>query len=973
MEREEKMDCWTFLGIEATEDEEAIRKAYLERLPGYHPEEDAEGFRQLRKALEEALKEAKVLGEKQGAKENLGFVQSEMLGREEIQDFLKQAETIYQDYGRRILPEEWKKVVDAPICRELETQREAGWAFLGFLMDHFHLPHSCYQVFDQAFGWTEDEDELYNHFPEGFLDYLYDRIREEDSFRYDIFEIREGFDYDEFCEQFFCLRTALGEKKREAVEEILGKLDAMGMEHPDVSLLRVRHEAMQRGNEKYAWELAKELFLKDGENPGTRYWYVRTSLDYQDSGADMDALGELIKSLIEKEPEFAGYWQLMGDYFHRQGEISQALMCYRRAKECSGDRWEYIEEQIVDTALELSEEMEKDPEFDDWWQLAGVCHLAQRYERVRELLEDKEPDEEQRMSWLFMMAESCHETEDYELAANYRQEIWDSFEGQERPFQMYVDLAQENKMAGDTQRALEIYELAEEEYPGEPEIYYRRAEILSNEGLLAEAERLCNKALEIGFHRNAFNLRMEILLDRDQYKEVKESAEEIFKQGYISAQIRYYYARALRGLEEYEKAEEILKELVEHTGEIGVLCQEYAAVCSALDRPEEALSWIEKAIEDQDSSVRRYMKGQYLHDLERYEEEAAWYRMMMSQGLDNYYIHYRLAKVFQSQYEFEKAEEGFRKALERDNTYGLAWDSLGDVLQEQGKWEAAAEAYEEGWKNGNFQAIRDLCRLMKRTHQNERALEYLKQGLEKQPNDSSLLLIQAKVLRTQKKFSEAVLCFGRYMEVKPSQTSFAYREIALCWERAKDYDKAEEYYRRAVDYEPGVARNWRSLGHYFADREQYEEAVPYLEKSVEIAPDSTFGWMKLGEMYEKLGRTQEAFQCYERSLENYKIEIASDPRSCCDLEGMADVLIHMGRLDEAEEILKQVQSLQNGVFTCNSPICYEGMEDMAKLEEKKGNLEKALEWMEKAGEYSVTDYYPKEIARLKKAIEEANT
>ena len=87
MEREEKMDCWTFLGIEATEDEEAIRKAYLERLPGYHPEEDAEGFRQLRKALEEALKEAKVLGEKQGAKENLGFVQSEMLGREEFWEF----------------------------------------------------------------------------------------------------------------------------------------------------------------------------------------------------------------------------------------------------------------------------------------------------------------------------------------------------------------------------------------------------------------------------------------------------------------------------------------------------------------------------------------------------------------------------------------------------------------------------------------------------------------------------------------------------------------------------------------------------------------------------------------------------------------------------------------------------------------------------------------------------------------------
>ena len=57
------------------------------------------------------------------------------------------------------------------------------------------------------------------------------------------------------------------------------------------------------------------------------------------------------------------------------------------------------------------------------------------------------------------------------------------------------------------------------------------------------------------------------------------------------------------------------------------------------------------------------------------------------------------------------------------------------------------------------------------------------------------------------------------------------------------------------------------------------------------------------------------------------------------------------------------------VYTCSAPICYEALEDMAKLEEKRGNLEKALEWMKRAGEYSVTDYYPKEIARLKAAVE----
>ena len=123
-------------------------------------------------------------------------------------------------------------------------------------------------------------------------------------------------------------------------------------------------------------------------------------------------------------------------------------------------------------------------------------------------MENREPDEEQRMTWLFMMAESCHEQEDYELAAELRQRLWDAMDEEKRPLRLYVDLANEYKLADDTQRAMEIYEQAEERFPGEPEVSYRRAEILSNDGFLDEAKRLCDQALESGFHRDAFNLRM---------------------------------------------------------------------------------------------------------------------------------------------------------------------------------------------------------------------------------------------------------------------------------------------------------------------------------------------------------------------------------------------------------------------------------------------------------------------------------
>lgn len=963
------MSCWTFLGIEPTEDEGEIKRVYLEMLPLYHPEEDPDGFRKLRMALEEALREAQRLKQERENGDS-GFCESEMLGRGEIQDFLKKAEEVYSDYECRICPQKWEDVLSMPVCQDLESQREAGWAFLGFLMNHFHLPHSCYQVFNKTFGWTEDEDELYNHFPEGFVTYLFDRIQVEDTFRYDILKVPEGIDCDDFCEAFFTLRRAIGEKDRETVEATLKKIDEMKVIHPDLQVLRIRHEAMQRGHEQNAWEMAKELFARDGDNPATSYWYVRTSMDYEDSDTEAETLENILRGLLDKDPECAGYWQILGDFMRQQGDLSQALTCYKRARDHVEERWDYMEEQIADTARELSIQMEKDPDFDDKWQLAHICWMGERHERVREILEGMEPTEEQKEAWLIMMAGSCHELEDYEEAVNYRQQIWDFYEEKARPLRLYLDLAEDYKLCGNTQRALEVYQSAEEVFPEEQEILYRQAQIMSDTGRLEEGLTLCNKALELGFHPDPFNLKMEILLDLESFQEVKELAENVLKQGYEGAQIRYYYARALRGLEENDQAEKVLKDLVEQTKGAAVVCQEYAGLCYDMDRTEEALEWIEKALKEQDTPVRAYMKGRYLHDLKQYQEEEMLYRQMMDKGLDGYYIYYRLGRALESMHRYEEAETAFRCSLDRDSVNGMAWDGLGDVLQEQGKWEEAANAYEEGWKNGNFQAIRDLSRLMKRTNQNEKAIRYLEEGLKKQPDDGSLLWIYASVMRRLKKYEEAVRLLGRYMEVKPSEVCSAYREIALCWEKAKDYEKAREYYQRAIDHEPENARNWRVFGKYYADVEKdLEKAVPLLEKAVQLDDDSTYGWMKLGEVYENLGRSQEAKDCYEKSLKNYRHELEDDPEDCCTYEGIADVLIHMGRLEEAEEMAKKAMSLQFSVFTCNGPACYESMEDMAKIQEKQGNLKGALEWMEQAGKHSVTDYYPKEIARLRAALE----
>ena len=48
-------ELWTVLGLEATKDVSAIKRAYAERAKTCHPEEDPEGFMKLRQAYQAAL------------------------------------------------------------------------------------------------------------------------------------------------------------------------------------------------------------------------------------------------------------------------------------------------------------------------------------------------------------------------------------------------------------------------------------------------------------------------------------------------------------------------------------------------------------------------------------------------------------------------------------------------------------------------------------------------------------------------------------------------------------------------------------------------------------------------------------------------------------------------------------------------------------------------------------------------------
>ena len=91
---------WNILGITPTSDEDVIKTAYRGKLVSVNPEEDPEGFKELRQAYEEAVSWAKKAKKKKNP----------------LEQWMYEIEQIYENLYRRIDADEWEGIFENEIC-----------------------------------------------------------------------------------------------------------------------------------------------------------------------------------------------------------------------------------------------------------------------------------------------------------------------------------------------------------------------------------------------------------------------------------------------------------------------------------------------------------------------------------------------------------------------------------------------------------------------------------------------------------------------------------------------------------------------------------------------------------------------------------------------------------------------------------------------------------------------------------------
>lgn len=227
------MNYWNILGIDPTENNSEIKKAYAQKLKMYHPEEDPEGYQKLREAYDSALKYARRMSSPSlsidsipddNANLNADLIEETVIEpdsrffshtlsmqdnltksndqEKQIEELMVKVETLYNDFFSRIVPSNWESLLNSNVMWNINSRKTLEYKMLDFFADHRHLPQKVWMLLNSHFNWSDEHandsySPYYNH---EILAYIIGQINKVKPLDYSFFKQVEGINYDEFLD-----------------------------------------------------------------------------------------------------------------------------------------------------------------------------------------------------------------------------------------------------------------------------------------------------------------------------------------------------------------------------------------------------------------------------------------------------------------------------------------------------------------------------------------------------------------------------------------------------------------------------------------------------------------------------------------------------------------------------------------------------------------------------------------------------
>ena len=206
-------------------------------------------------------------------------------------------------------------------------------------------------------------------------------------------------------------------------------------------------------------------------------------------------------------------------------------------------------------------------------------------------------------------------------------------------------------------------------------------------------------------------------------------------------------------------------------------------------------------------------------------------------------------------------------------SHPLALLSLGDLYEAMKKPELANQIYERVplssplHRNAQIQIALNLDSL-DRADEAKASLEKL---IAAHPTDLEAIMALGNVLRGRKQFAECADVYSKGIDTitKPEKSNWViYYFRGICFERAKQWPKAEADLKMALELFPDQPHVLNYLGYSWIDQGvNLDDGMRMIKRAVEQRADDGYIVDSLGWAYYRLGNVEEAVKQLERAIE----------------------------------------------------------------------------------------------------------
>ncbi len=375
--------------------------------------------------------------------------------------------------------------------------------------------------------------------------------------------------------------------------------------------------------------------------------------------------------------------------------------------------------------------------------------------------------------------------------------------------------------------------------------------------------------------------------------------------------------------------------------------------------------------DDADVYLRIAQIYRELHQLDKAEENLVKARQYAPGSLE---VMYNEAMIYEAQGRYEDAIKVLSDAVtgvkgqstvlpNRRRSLAILYQQLGQLYRDAQNYQAAIYTYQELGHLGDEEDHRARILLMETYRQAKdlsKALQIGKDGIAKYPADNSIRSTYALLLGENQQPDEAVKLLEGSLKNNAADRD-VYLNMAQIYERAHKYGEAEQMARKAEAL-PGDAREnemtWFLIGAIFERQKQFDKAEEEFKKVLNVNPKNAAALNYYGYMLADRGlRLDEAREMIQRALDQ-------EPYSGAYLDSLGWVYYKQNKLTEAETALRKAVERESHDPTIRSHL--------GDVYAKQGRMEQAtIEWEKSLAEWHRSlpgDVENDKVAELEKKL-----